>query len=174
MLPVSQPLSALYVESNVELATAEAVDTASVRDLIVMDKPVKPVNFKKLRQDIAGFNATWPALKQEILQKEQGYIFIGETPEEALKEPKKSRNLLKTTKRWVDGVESRMGSKMKKLDQMVLQVDEYCQTVSGGDKENQCIEMSDHIHHYEARISIYTGMMEVMQKRYEEAKAVLK
>ena len=161
-------------EANVGLAAVEAIDTASVPDLVIKDKPATSVNFRKLQQEIAEFNAAWPTLKQQILEKEKGYIFIGETPEEALKDSKKSHAILKKTKNWVGKVENRMGGKMKKLDQMVINVDEYCQTVSGGAAESQCVEISDHIHHYEARISIYTGMMVVMKKRYEEAKAVLK
>ena len=157
-------------EAPISLASDKVVETG---DAEMPETVSEYQNFAKLVRDLGQFNSDFLALKPRILKQEDGYIFIGETPEEALKEPAKSKRILKKTKDWVGKTKHSYDARVRKLDRKVLAAHSYCDYQYTPKREQQCANIHDAIHSYEARVSIYMGMMAVMQKRYAEAKAVL-
>lgn len=161
-------------ERKVTVATRKAIDTSLVDIPAAATLQPVPLDPEKFQESIEVFKAEWAVLKQEILEKEEDYIFIGEMPRKALKNVTRSRKLLNETKAWVDQVQKEMDEQITELDRQVQEIDQYCETVPAGEMEKKCSGLSDSIHHYETRISVYMGMMEVMERRYLKAEEVLK
>ena len=172
MLAPPSPEEVALKEQPIELDKVEAIDTASIQPEATAQTVQRPAGFSNLPQELHQFRMEFLTLKPKILQKEKGYIFISETPEEAKKDLTKSKKLLRDTKKWVDRTRQKMDKQLNQLDEKLVQAEHYCESAAAN--QTQCEKLADPLHYYEGSVSTYVAMMEVMQERYEEAAEALK
>lgn len=165
---------ALISNNKIGTAIGAVVFSAVAFNSCVASEKDTLVDLAGITKQMQEFHPYYSNNKAIILAKEKGYIDIAEKPEEHLQNRNASRKIIRDTKRFIDDLDNDMSDRIKVLDELTSKADEFCSANEDASFEADCIKLYDNIQMYEAEVSTYTAMIEVMHERYEEAKAVLK
>lgn len=132
-------------------------------------------NLQNTITELKQFNDMFVAARAEILKhEEEVYLDIIENPTDSRADAENSRRRIKQSYLTISALEKRVRANIKELDRLTLKADRYCQGRVNEQTEALCIAVHDDTQNYERNVSTITAMFDVMEKRYEEAKSVLK
>jgi hypothetical protein len=122
-----------------------------------------------LTQDLHHFHRDYKIAKQALLDQEAFYIRIAE----ALAEGDKA--LLQRTHKAIEEIARPIQKKLSQLDKRLADAELLCAPEELPEPlEAQCDALHVPQQRYEASHSTFTAMLEVLDNRYDEAKAVLR
>ena len=140
---------------------------------VASDK-LSTINLPDVIMHLEKFHPHYDKQKMLILDKEKLYIAIADQPEKALKNRKHNLAIINRTRRFIQNMDVRMTTRIEQLDKLIFKADDFCAVTEEAKFEADCIKLHDNIQLYEAEISTYMAMIEVMAERYKAAKEVLK
>jgi len=135
-------------------------------------RPV-PGNIHRWHDSLAAFLDDFDDSKTKILELEQQYLSLIAPPKEDARSVQEKQVLLETTHGQVAALEEELRRQFTAQDGNNDEARKYCDGEAANAAIDQCIELADMLQRYEAGLSTFEGMMEVMKRRYDEAKAAV-
>ena len=168
----AEPIILAIAADEGVITVPETIQVAKIQELSPAT-PAAAVNLKQVMVELQKFQTLFYAKKPEILAQEKaGYISVIDNPKDSLADVKSAKKRIAKTRKYIVALDKNVTAKIKRLDALVLKVDQYCQSAVSGATEKLCIATDDKIGRYEGQVSVITAMFKVMEDRYEEANLV--